>query len=301
MVWLGIKKLAKQLGLQEAGPEAAGVTGNLFIKLADRTGMKTLEIVFPEFSEEDQEALAALFKEQKIKEYTFGEKNVSLIFREQFVPYSIKKINEHIDAVKEYFERTYPGTKQKCQHCNELKEAQVYYTKDGSLYLCEKCFYNCERDIQEEERQRSYEPNNYLRGFIGAFLFSIPGILVTILFFNVLETIAAVSAIVYILLARTGYKKFGGKQNIAGSIIVNTTGILMTVAGIVVSYTILIYTVAESLDLVWEVYKFPEVQEELLRNILVALIVSLIYVVINAVRMSKEWSGIKIKKGRELR
>lgn len=301
MVWLGIKKLAGELPLQKTGPEASGYYGNIFVVLADRTGMKTVEIRFPEFSDEDKETLAEIFEKLQIKEYHFGDKSVLLIFREHFLPYSIQKIKLYIDSVREYYSGKYPHVKPVCHQCNEPKEARVYYTREGSLCLCEDCFYKYKNNIEEEEYQKTHEPGNYLRGFAGALLYSLPGILVTLVFFNVLKTLAAVSAVVYIFLAQRGYKKFGGKQNIAGSMIVNLSGVLMTIFGIIVSYTVLIFTKVKSIELVTEMFRNAAVKRELLANIVMALMVSLVYVAINTLQMNTAWSKAFIKEGKNIR
>ena len=302
MVWLGIKKLAKELNFQLAGSEAAGIVGNLFITLADRSGMKTMRIVFPELKEEDKNELIAIFKDQKIKRYTFDGNKVDIIFLEKLKPYSVKKIKEHIRIIQEYYSKRYFNAKHKCHQCNEIEDASVYYGNEGAIYLCKSCFSNLEHNIEKENREKSYEPNNYIQGFLGALLFAIPGILVTILCFNVLERLAAISAVAYIYLAQKGYLKFGGKHNLTGAIIINLTGIIMIVIGVITAYTILIYQAVGSpdLNLIREVYENPEVQKDLVINIVKAIGISLIYIVVNIKQMAGTWSADKIKKGEKI-
>ena len=300
MVWLGIKKLAKELNFQLAGSEAAGVVGNLFITLADRRNMKTMRVVFPELAEEDKRELTTIFKNQKIKNFTFDGKEVGLVFPEHFKPYSIKKIKEHIRVIQEYSNKKYANIKHKCHHCNEVEDASVYYGNDGAVYLCKSCFSNLEHNIEKENREKSYEPNKYIQGFLGALLFAIPGILVTILCFNVLERLAAVSAVAYIYLAQKGYLKFGGKHNLTGAIIINLTGIIMIVIGVITAYTIMIYQAVGSPEAIREVYENPEVQKELAFNIIIAIGISLLYIGMNVKQMATAWSAEKIKKGEKI-
>jgi hypothetical protein len=69
-----------------------------------------------------------------------------------------------------------------------------------------------EKDINNEYWEYKQLPTNYFSGFIGALLFAIPGIIVTILFFVFFNKLAAVSALVYIIFGIKSYKIFKGKQ-----------------------------------------------------------------------------------------
>jgi hypothetical protein len=220
MVWLGIKKLGKQLNLQKSTSEALGIVKNSFVKIADRMGMKTLEIIFPENNEEDMENIIKILKNNKIKEYNFMENGISIIYRESFVPYSIKKIRILVDFITDYFYKKYPNIIHKCHKCHTTTEANIYYSNNGSIYLCDNCLKEIENKIYEEKLNYTMIPSNYIFGFIGALFFSIPGIIITTLFFIFLKGITACSGLSYVVLGKIGYQKFKGKMTPIGAIII---------------------------------------------------------------------------------
>jgi hypothetical protein len=300
MVWLGIKKLGKSLNFKQAGSEAAGLVENIFVKIAGRRNMKTLEIIFPEFSENDKGNLAALFKENKVKEYAWIDRGVRITFREYFIPYSVKKMGALIEAAAAYAKKTYPTLEQSCHTCHSATKADIYYVNDSCFYICEKCLGELEDRLHKEEANDLMVPTNYLAGFLGALLFSIPGIILTVVMFNFLNIVAAISSIAYIYLAKIGYKKFEGKINGFGSFIVSGVGILMPAAGFFAGYSLLIYRIVRSFEIVGEVFKVPEVQRELGMNILIALMVSSVFIVINLLRTYGEWSRRVLKKAKDL-
>jgi hypothetical protein len=300
MVWLGIKKLGRALRFKRTDAEALGFVENTFVKIADRMGMKTLEMIFPEFDEADRERVEAVFKEYKVKEHSWGVKAVTVTFRENFAPYSVKKIQEIINAVAGYIKEKYPREEPKCQHCGNSANGEVYYTKNESLYLCENCRDEWENKLREEKDAFDRLPEHYFPGLAGALLFAIPGIIVTVLFFVFLQSIAAVSTVLYIFLAKKGYVKFKGKPNQFGALIISFAGVLMTVAGIAVSFVALIVKETKSFERIFEILKIPEVQQEISRNVVSALILSSVFLAINWFTMKKEWSFSELKKAEEI-
>jgi hypothetical protein len=299
MVWLGIKRIGKKLGFRKTDTEALGFVGNIFAKIADRMGMKTLEIIFPSFDDNDKEFVLKFFAENKIKEYDWKQDGVLIIFRENFLPYSVKKIHNIIISISNYFGNKYP-LEHKCQNCGQLNEGDIYFIKDDSKYLCNSCLDDITNKLHEEKIKDDQLPSNYLMGFLGSIIFPIPGILLTIILFVFLNKIAAMSALLYITLAKLGYTKFKGKLTQFGSIIISCSGILMTAIGIVVSYIVCIVFQIKTFDGIFDILKIPEVQNELAFNIKFALFLSLIVIIINLFQMKKEWSFPKIKRAKEI-
>ena len=126
--------------------------------------------------------------------------------------------------------------------------------------------------------------------------------------FVFLDTIAAVSTLLCMVLAQKGYKQFHGKVSPAGAVIISAAGIIMTVAGIFAGYTVDIikllmeegFSIDMILPVLGEVLRVPELFSELVRNIIVALLISAVYVVLNLYQTAKSWKFPEIKKAEEI-
>jgi hypothetical protein len=211
MLWPGIKKLGKELNLKRTDSEVVGFVKNCFVKMYDGRNMKILELYVPEMSDDDKNNIIKKLESRKIKKYEWIPNGVKIVFIEIFVPYSLKKIKELLDECINYFSNKYPTQKPQCQHCGQLNETYIYCINNVSLIICKDCHNQLEKTTQNENLEQQNVKGNYLLGFTGAILFAIPGILLTVLFFVFLESLAAFSAIVYIYLGTIGYKKFKGK------------------------------------------------------------------------------------------
>jgi len=158
-----------------------------------------------------------------------------------------------------------------------------------------------EEEINNKNLENGYAPANYLAGFLGSLLFSIPGILVTVLLFVFLNMLAAVSSVLYVVLGIKGYKKFNGKVSRFGVLIIILATIIMVGLGIVVSYSIYILKELKTMDIdtLFYILKMPEVQRELLKNIAVSYVISGFYLVFQVIQLMKEWKTEKTLKSPE--
>jgi rubrerythrin len=303
MLWPGIKKLGKELGLKRTNSEVVGTLKNCFVKMYDGMNMKVLEIYPPEADDADKEHISGLLKQNKVKQHDWLNNGVKIIFQEYIRPYSMKKIKNILSVIVEYFEHKYPDTIPICQKCYDQKEAGVYYVGNESNYLCADCLRKFKKDLDNEHWEYQQLPTNYLKGFIGALLFSIPGIIVTVIFFVFLDRLAAISALIYVVLATKGYKMFKGKVSPIGALITILVGIIMIAIGMFVAYSVLIFKELKAVDfdMLMFILGMPEVGRELLMNIVLSYVISGIYIVVQLFQMMKEWKFSKtIKEAREI-
>jgi len=303
MLWPGIKKLGKELNLKRTDSEVVGLIKSCFVKAYDGYNMKILELYVPEMDDDDKNNIIKKLEARKIKKYEWVSSGVKIIFIERFAPYSIKKIKELIDELINYFSSKYPAQKPKCQHCGQQNETDVYCINDASLLICNDCYNKAEKTAQNENAEQQNIKGNYLSGFIGAILFAIPGILLTILLFVFLERLAALSAVAYIYLGIIGYKKFKGKMSPIGAVIITIAALIMVGIGVVIAYSVFILKVLKeiNIDALLLILKMPEVQKELITNLVISYIVSCFYFVFQLNKMFKEWKNQKyIQKPREI-
>jgi hypothetical protein len=301
------KKLGRRYGLGRAGNEAAGIIGNCFVVLADGKNVKTLKIVFPDLEDEDVEFIENLLGESKIKKFEWREREIFIRFAEYLAPYSPEKIAALLDGITAYFSQKHSGLGQNCHNCGSGENCGVYAGM-GAQFLCENCFAEKAEALDSAREEYEKTPANYVAGFLGALLFALPGTVVAVILFVFLDTIAAVSTLLCMVLARKGYKQFRGKISPAGAAIISVAGVIMTVVGIFAGYAVYIvkllmeegYSIDLILPALGEVLKVPELFSELVRNIVVALLISAVYVVLNFWQTAREWKFPEIKKAEEI-
>jgi len=302
MLWPGIKKLGKELELKRTDSEVVGKVKNCYVKMYDGQNMKILELLVPELNDSDKEYIENKLIENKVKRHEWFECGVRIIFNEYFIPYSTKKIKDILIDFTDHFSAAYPGQMSKCQRCGETKELEACHVGGATRFICNDCYEAAEKEIADIALNQEYEPSNYLRGFLGALLFSIPGVLVTVVLFVFLNRLAAISAVLYVLLGMMGYKKFKGKISRVGVIIIAASTLIMVAVGIVVSASVIILQIivkeTGSIDMAGLLYilKNPEVQKEIIQNIVTSYAVSGLYLVFQIIQMMKEWKPVKTLK-----
>jgi len=303
MLWPGLKKLGKELGFKRTNNEVVGILKNCFIKMFDGNNMKVLEIFSPQIDDIDKVQIEGILKQNKVKKYDWLNNGVRIIFYEYIRPYSTVKIKNLLYVLVEYFSQKYPDNIPQCHNCGIQKDADIYFNGNTSKYICADCLKKLEKDINNEYWEYKQLPTNYFSGFIGALLFAIPGIIVTILFFVFLNSMAAVSALLYIVLGIKGYKVFKGKITPFGAFIVIIVGLIMIGVGIITAYSVFIFKEMKTIDMdkLIQILKMPEVERELRMNIILSYVVSSIFIVFQIFQMMKEWKFFtKIQKAREI-
>jgi len=304
LLWPGIKKLGKELNFKRTDSEVTGMLKNCFVRMYDGNQIKVLELFVPQMDSDDKNDIIKKLESGKIKKYEWLSGGVKIIFQEYLLPYSTKKIRGILDELVKYFSSKYPGQKPACQHCGVNNETEIYSVNNAAFLICDNCYRQYERNISNDNNDYLNAPNNYLQGFLGALLFAIPGIIVTVIFFVFLNRLAAVSAVVYILLGIFGYKKFNGKITPVGAVLIIVAGLIMVGIGVFAAYSILIFRELKTVDfdLLLIILKMPEVQRELIINIILSYIVSMFYFAFQLFQMMKEWKNIKsIQKPKEIK
>ena len=303
MLWPGIKKIGNELQLKRTNSEIAGFVKSCFVKLYDGQNMKVLELFVPELNEADKEYITNELETRKVKNHEWLEYGVKITFNEYFIPYSIDKIKTILTDFTDYFYSKYPGQKLRCQKCGIAKELEVYCVDNVTMAVCEDCHTSLESEINDTNLENKYAPTNYVAGFLGSLLFSIPGIFVTVLLFVFLNRLAAISSVLYVFLGIKGYQKFNGKVSRFGVIVIVLSTVIMVGLGIIVSYSVFILKEIETIDIDMLVYilKLPEIQQEIAKNIAISYAVSGVYLVSRIIQMMKEWKTEKvIQKAKDL-
>ncbi len=259
MIKIGFGRIKKDLGLSFNGAQGIyGILKNSFVVMNVENAFRTIYFAFPvELDDEDREKIESYVGKEYAKSAEFAKTkqfyDVKLIFNQLLLGKSIDMYEKVIADLTDYFAQKYPDAKLRCMGTGcEEEENLSAYTINGSLtLLCPKCAKDIQSEIDEAYENEKKEPNNYLKGIIGAFLCAIPGILVAYIFM-MLGKITALSGLVYFFLAMKGYTWFKGKLNKIGIIAVSIISILYAAFGTCISYVAWIVSL---------VYKNPECKE----------------------------------------
>ncbi len=149
----------------------------------------------------------------------------------------IEKLDDLLNMVVENLKELGFKGSSYCPYCGlEMTEDSVVLSKNELFVKIHSgCREAINRDIKDANEEFDNQPNNYLKGFCGAFLGGLAGALVMIIFY-VLDFVTAISSLVAFTLGTFLYKKFGGKQNKIMVFIVSITTVLMILLGFVGIY-----------------------------------------------------------------
>jgi hypothetical protein len=303
MLWPGIKKLGRELNLKRTDSEVIGIIKNCIVRMYDGSNIKVLELISPVMDENDKQEIIKKLENKALKKYDWLKDGVRIIFPEMIKPYSVKKIKEILEELIGYFENKYPNIKPKCQKCELEKDLDLYCVNKSSYFICNDCYEKMEAEINDVNIKLRDIPENYFSGFIGALIFSVIGILITIMLFMIMKTLAVFSALAYGLLGIVGYTKFKGKMSPTGAKIIIVTGLLMIPAGILISFFILFVKETNIINIndFFISLRIPEVNKEITQIMSYSYLIGIPVSVFLYLQMINTWkTKIIIKKGRPI-
>ena len=109
---------------------------------------------------------------------------------------------------------------------------------DGmSISIDNTCVDNINGQIDAENKLMDEAPNNYVRGFAGAFLGGLVGAALSVLFYYI-GFISALSAFVAFIVGELLYRKFGGKPNKVMVLIICCTVFSMMITSVLGTYLV---------------------------------------------------------------
>ena len=117
-----------------------------------------------------------------------------------------------VDFLVVLFKKLNISEQNKCHNCGTYQKINYYDLNDNGIILCNNCFNQTENSLLEIERERISEEKNYLTGFLGAMVFSIPGIIAWVLIAVFLERLATGMALIIALLGLKGYDYLKGRH-----------------------------------------------------------------------------------------
>ncbi len=165
--------------------------------------------------------------------------NVKIDFLSPFSPPKTETIAQVVREITNHFDRKYPDAKPRCsvQGCNETENLKLYHKDQLPDLMCADCAAKLKQELTKILEAEKNAPNNYLKGFYGALLYSAIPLILSILTLKFFEV--TIAGFFCYLFAFRGFVKAKGKFDERGQLIVVATSLFCTVAVIFLSYMIL--------------------------------------------------------------
>lgn len=140
----------------------------------------------------------------------------------------IKKIVEKLDITVAYLKENDIKGVGYCMNCGNIGILTTVKVNDVYVTLDNECLDKIEKMIKKSDEEFIEQPNNYVRGILGALLGAVIGAVTWIVIY-LLGYLSAISAILSVFLANYFYVKFGGKANNVKTIIVSTISLVVLI------------------------------------------------------------------------
>ena len=243
MIFPKAKKIAKELDWHKTKDGVFGIYKNYFFNVSDASLFSNPQFKFviatTDILTEEQKALLkfelnANKKNLKFSTFEITENSIFFQFIENLTFTKLKTVYSLFDFLVELFKKLNISEQNKCHNCSSKENNKYYEINDLGIILCSSCFHQTEKSYFKIENEIQSEQKNYLTGFIGALLFSIPGIIAWVLVAIYLERLASGMAIIIGLLGIKGYEYFKGKQgNLTKYLIALTNIISIVIANVI--------------------------------------------------------------------
>ncbi|SDQ50448.1 hypothetical protein SAMN05421664_1841 [Chryseobacterium soldanellicola] len=173
-------------------------------------------------------------KDLKFTNFEIRNNNIFFQFTENLIFTKIKTVYCLFDFLVDLFKKLNISEQNKCHNCETNQKINYYNLNDIGIILCNTCFYQTNNSFYEIERERIAKEKNYLTGFLGSIVFSIPGIIAWSLFAVYLERLASGMVLIITYLELIGYDYFKGRHGkLTKYIIVLTNIVSIIIANVI--------------------------------------------------------------------
>ena len=195
----------------------------------------------------------------------------------------MKKITEKLDATIAYLNANEAKGVGYCPCCGEecdlLKTIRV---NDVYVSLDDKCYNEVAKVAAVEEQHYNAQPNNYLKGFLGALLGAGIGAAAWVALYY-MGFLSALTAVLAVFLGNYFYVKFGGKANNVKNIIVAGVSLVVLVLACVGIYYVEVGSVIAANNLNMTPFELIFSDEELTGYFVYDMAMNVIFTIIGVV------------------
>lgn len=221
MIFPKAKKIAKELDWHKTKDGVFGLYKGYFFNVADASLLSnpqfkfvtaTLDNLTEEQKLQIKTELDTNKKNLKFTNFEISDNSIFFQFAENLTFTKLKTVYSLFDFLVDLFKKLQLPEQNKCHNCGTNQKINYYDLNDSGIILCNTCFNQTENSFYEVERERISEEKNYLTGFFGSIVFSIPGIIAWVLIAVYLERLASAMAMVIAFLGLKGYDYFKGRH-----------------------------------------------------------------------------------------
>lgn len=235
MIFPKAKKLAKELDWHKTKDCVFGLYKGYFFNVADASLLsnpqfKFVTVTTDNLTEEQKQRIKTELdinkKNLKFTTFEISDNSIFFQFAENLTFTKLKTIYSLFDFLVDLFKKLNISEQNKCHNCGTTQKNNYYDLNDTGIILCNTCFNQTENSFCEIERERISAEKNYLIGFLGSIIFSIPGIIAWVLIAVYLERLASAMAMVIAFLGLKGYDYFKGRHGKMTKFIIVLTNIV---------------------------------------------------------------------------
>ncbi|MDQ1857462.1 hypothetical protein [Chryseobacterium sp. WLY505] len=193
------------------------------------------------------------------------------------MPTKIKTVYALFDFVVDLLKKLNIPEQNRCHSCETNEKITYYDLNHTGVLLCDDCFKQTDNKFNKVEKERISKEKNYLTGFLGAIMFSIPAIILWVLLAVYLGEISSGMAFAIALVGFLGYDYFKGfRGKLTRYIIFFTNIVSIFVANVI---TVIALLVKQGLTINQAIFEFqnnPSANEIFMKNSILSFILSFI-------------------------
>lgn len=286
MIFKNAKKLARELDWHKTNDGVFGLYKGYFFNVANSSllsnpPLKFVSATTDQLTEQQKQqiktALDSNKKNLKFNSFEINENGIFIQFIETFNTAKLKTTYSLLDYLVELFKKLNIPEQNNCHNCRTKERINYYDLNHTGIILCKTCFNQLDNDFKEIERKRISEEKNYVLGFLGSILFSIPGIIVWVLIAVYLERLASGMALIIAFLGLKGYEYFKGRQGKLTKYLIVLTNILSILIANIVTVVALLVREGLSINEAFIVFQTNQAAKDLFNeNTIISFILALI-------------------------
>lgn len=286
MIFPKAKKIARDLGWHKTNHKVFGLYKGYFFNVSDASIIHTpqykyISVTTGNVTEEQRQQIKTELtnnrKRLKFSQFEIRENTIYFKFTENIMPTKISTVYVLFDFVADLLKKLNIPEQNKCHGCEKNQRFDYYNLNHTGVLFCDDCFKQTNDKFHEIEKERISKEKNYLAGFLGAVVFSIPAIILWVLLAVYLGEISSGMAFVIALLGFLGYDYFNGfRGKLTRSIIFFTSISSIFMANIITVIALLVKGGFSITEAVSEFQTNPAANEIFMKNIILSFMLSCI-------------------------
>lgn len=285
MIFPKAKKIAKDLGWYKTDDGVFGLYRGCFFNVSDASLVsspqyKFVSVTTGNLTEEQRlqinAELVANKKRLKFTSFEIGDKDIFFRFAETFIYTKLKTIYSLFDFLVDLFKKLNIPEQYKCHNCGINQKINYCNLNNNGTILCDTCFHQTKNKFYEIEKESVSKEKDSLTGFLGAAIFSVPGIILWVLCAVYLGRIASAMAFIIGFLGFIGYGFLKGREGILKKYILFLTNIVSVIIANVITVLALLMKQGSTIkQAIVELQTSEAVKEVFYANIVISFILAL--------------------------